>query len=116
MPVDVAVPLAATETEDIEPLDRENSVQRGTDPVEHALELEVLVRGEVGDDVLAMVARRHERVPQERGEAVQERERPLVLVHDVVWSLAGHELADEARTLPRPPVVGRRVDRAPAWF
>jgi hypothetical protein len=59
-------------------------VERFPDPVNDALKLRVLVSREVRDAILAMLPRRDERVPDKRGKPVQERDRKLVLVDDVV--------------------------------
>jgi hypothetical protein len=66
--------------------------------MDHALQLEVLVFGEIRDHLLAMLLGRDEHVAVQRLEALQERDRQLVLVDDVVRVLRvpGEQLADEA--------------------
>jgi hypothetical protein len=79
------------------------------------LQREVLVRGEVIDDALPVLLRRHEHIAVQRLEALQERDRLLVLVDHAVCVLgvAGEQLADEAA--PAELMPDRiEVDPAPA--
>jgi hypothetical protein len=66
--------------------------------VHDGLQREVLIAGEVAGDLLAMGPRCDERVPVERGVAVQERDGKVVLVEDMVGEVGvpRQQLADEA--------------------
>jgi hypothetical protein len=82
--------------------------------VDHALELEVLVEREVGGHVLAMLPRRDQHGAAERRIRVQERDRPLVLVDDMVGVIrvARDDGADEApapHALEIPVEIRRRA-------
>ena len=84
MPVDVPVGGSAAEAQDVRPLGRDDLAHRLGDAVHDPLELEVLVELEIRRDLLSMLARRDEHRPEQRGKRAEKRDRPVVLVHDVV--------------------------------
>jgi hypothetical protein len=101
--VHVAVPLLAAEAEHVEPLGRDDIADGFADPVDDGLERDVLVAREVARHLLPMLPGRHENRPVEDRIRVQERDRGVVLVDDVVPELrvSRDELADEAAA-PEP--------------
>jgi aryl-alcohol dehydrogenase-like predicted oxidoreductase len=112
--VHVPVSLLAAEAQYVEALRWHHTLHGFADSVHDGLELKVLLTREISRDLLAVLLGRNEHVPVHRGELVQERDRPLALVHDVMRELriAGHELADEA-TVAKLAAHRFRVDVAP---
>jgi hypothetical protein len=70
MPVHVAVSLLAAEAEHVQSLGRDGAAERAANAVDHALQREVLILGEVVDDALAVLRRRHEHLAVQRLKAL----------------------------------------------
>jgi aryl-alcohol dehydrogenase-like predicted oxidoreductase len=106
--VDVSVPLLATQAEDVQALGWNSGTDCFTHAVQDCLQLEVLLATEVASDTFTMFLRRDKHVPVQRWVLVQEGDRLVVLVDDVVREVrvAGNKLADEAA------IAELRSDRA----
>jgi hypothetical protein len=113
VPVDVRVPLLRAEAEDVQPLGRSGSTQCLSDAVDDALQLDVLLFGEVGGDFLDVPLGSYKGVSTEGRVAIEERDCMLVLVDHVVRRASGDELADEARTFASSSMVGANVHECP---
>ena len=97
VPVHVRVALVAAEAQEVEALGRHRLRDGASDSVHAALQIGVLVFGEVVDDVGAVLERRDERVADQRRVLREERDADVVAEeHHVVVAFAADDRADEA--------------------
>jgi hypothetical protein len=113
VPLNVAVPLLASETEDVEALGRDDLTNGFADPAHDVLQLQVFRAAEIRGDLFPVFAGRNEHVSVQRGIRIEKRDGSVVLVDDVVRELrvADDQLADEA-AIAEPPSESLEVHTA----
>jgi hypothetical protein len=110
MQVHVRVPFIRTEAEDVESLGGDGAPESLADAMHDPLELHVLIFSEVARHVLSMLLRRDDDVSADRRVAIEERNRSLILIDEVMRNSTDDKLTDEARSLASPPVVRSDID------
>src|SRR5437762_1215068 len=98
MPVDVCVPLIASETQDVQALRRHGGGNGAADTMDERLDPEMIFLVEVVYDADPMVDGRNKRVAEQGGIAVEEHHGELVAVDLPMREVMGSvdDLADEA--------------------
>jgi hypothetical protein len=109
VPVDVAVSLLTTKAENVEAFCWHNLANCLTDAVDDGLEVEVLTEGEVARHLFSMLLWRDEDISVQRRISVQEGNRVLVFIDDVVFVIRvpREHFADEA---PPGELIADRVE------
>src|SRR5262249_36488731 len=118
MPMHMAIPLLASQGQNVDPLGRNHLPDGLGYSVDELLERQVVFQGKVSGRLFTMGAWSDQRMASERGILREEDHGPLILINELmaILRITGQHFADETRPsrslLIGPPIKGVRTPHA----